>query len=64
MSPTELINYFGNQSKAAIALELKQPNISRWVAKGSIPILRQYQIESLTKGKLKPCKLGGAHASK
>lgn len=53
MKPIDVIEYFGSQEKAAKALGMKQPNISKWLTRGVVPELRQYQIEKLTRGKLK-----------
>lgn len=55
MTPQQVIEYYDTQEKAAKALDVTQQAIARWVASGSVPELRQYQIEKITKGKLK-CK--------
>lgn len=56
MKPKDVIKYYGTQQKAAEALGCKQPSISEWVKSGEVPKLRQYQIEKITKGKLK-CRI-------
>ena len=53
MKPKDVIEFFGTQEKTAKALGMAQPNISKWVKSGEVPKLRQYQIEKVTKGKLK-----------
>ena len=53
MKPKDGINHVGNQTEAAKALRVSQPAIAKWVANGNVPELRQYQIEKITKGKLK-----------
>lgn len=51
MTYDELIAHYGTQSAVAAALNLKQPSIAEW--KSGIPVLRQVQIERLTRGRLK-----------
>lgn len=53
MNPKQVIDYFGTQEKAAEALGLRQPSIAGWVGDGEIPLVRQYQIELATNGKLR-----------
>ena len=53
MKPKDVINHFGSQTEAAKELRVSQPAIAKWVANGKVPELRQYQIEKITKGKLK-----------
>lgn len=51
MTTTEAINFFGSAAALARALKIKAPSISEW---GDYPpIGRQYQIQVLTKNKLK-----------
>ncbi len=49
----ELIAFFGGQVALGEKLEIGQPAISGWVKKGEVPILRAWQIQELTKGKIK-----------
>lgn len=51
MTKTEAIEYFGNAAKIARALQLSRAAISSWPEE--IPLLRQMQLEKLTKGRLK-----------
>ncbi len=51
MTKTEAIEHFGNASAVAKALGLSRAAISGWG--DEVPLLRQMQIERLTKGKLK-----------
>ena len=53
MTPQEVIEHYETQEKAARALGVTQQAIARWVAAGEVPELRKYQIEKVTKGKLK-----------
>lgn len=59
MKPKDVIKYYGTQQKAAEALGCKQPSISEWVRNGCVPLLRQFQIEALTGGKLKADRKSG-----
>lgn len=52
MTPNQVVDFFGSQSKAARALGIEQPSIHGWVSSGSIPEVRQYQIELATSGAL------------
>ena len=56
MKASEVIEYFGSQTEAAKAIEVSIPSVWAWVANDSVPMLRQYQIEIMTKGKLKADK--------
>lgn len=51
MRKAEVISYFGGVVKTAKALGLKHPSVSGWP--DIIPEGRAYQIEKITKGKLK-----------
>ncbi|CAI0790238.1 Cro/CI family transcriptional regulator [Serratia liquefaciens] len=51
MRKAEVISYFGGVVKTAEALGLKHPSVSGWPE--IIPEGRAYQIENITKGKLK-----------
>lgn len=51
MKKVDVITYFGTQEKVAQALGIRQGCVSRWGE--TIPHLRAYQIEDLTKGALK-----------
>ncbi|QHI65490.1 Cro/CI family transcriptional regulator [Pseudomonas aeruginosa] len=50
MKMTEAITHFGSKKKLAQALGISPSAVTMWGE--SIPELRQYQIERLTKGKL------------
>ena len=45
------IKYFGNPTLLARALRIKSQSIYDWGA--DVPLLRQYQLERITNGKLK-----------
>ena len=52
MTLDEAIKVIGSRGKIAKLLGCTRQNITRWQFDG-IPMLRQYQLEELTKGKLK-----------
>jgi len=56
MSPDQVVEFFGTQSKAAKALGIVQSSISEWVIAGAVPEARQYQIELATGGALRADK--------
>lgn len=52
MKTQDVIDFFGSREKVAEALGIESvSSISHW--KEHVPLLRQYQIEVLTKGALK-----------
>jgi hypothetical protein len=51
MTTKEAVKFFGTVQKLADALNIKQPAVSQWGEYPPIP--RQYQIQVLTKNKLK-----------
>lgn len=54
MQITQVLEYFGkSQTKVALALDIAQSNVARWVKTGKIPYLRQCELQLATKGKLK-----------
>jgi hypothetical protein len=53
MTLKQLKKYYGSYYAAAIAIGITQQSITHWIRNGSIPIKRQFQIQKLTKGKLK-----------
>jgi len=53
----EAIDYFGTKSEMARALGIEPQSITLWVDDDRIPILRQYHIQVVTKGKLKADKV-------
>jgi DNA-binding transcriptional regulator YdaS (Cro superfamily) len=53
MRATEVVEFFGGQPATARALNIKPPAVARWLRNDVVPILRQYQIERVTKKKLK-----------
>lgn len=50
MTKSQAIQYFGSISALAKALGVTYEAVRQW---GQVPELRQYQIESITSGKLK-----------
>lgn len=57
MTYDEVLTHFGSQKAVADALDLSQPSISDWRRLGSIPHIRQLQLEHLTGGVLKADEL-------
>lgn len=51
MTKDKVIEHFGSAANVARALNLSRAAVSSWP--DEIPLLRQMQIEKLTKGKLK-----------
>ncbi|PHS59327.1 MAG: Cro/Cl family transcriptional regulator [Alteromonas sp.] len=51
MKKHEAISYFGSATKLANAMNIAPSAISQW--KENIPLLRAYQLERITNGKLK-----------
>lgn len=51
MKTKAAIRYFGSQAELARALGIKRASVCGWGE--TVPLARQYQIERLTKGKLK-----------
>ena len=56
MTPKQVIEHFETQENTAKALGVTQQSIAAWVKCGKVPELRKYQIEKVTKGKLKCTK--------
>lgn len=53
MSPEQVIEHYGSQANVGRALGVSQPSIWEWVQNGRVPLVRQYQIELATAGKLR-----------
>lgn len=51
MNKTAVIEYFGSASKVAAALGISKSAVSKWGV--TVPGLRAYQIERLTRGNLR-----------
>lgn len=51
MKTQEAADFFGGKKKLADALGVSASAVTQWGE--SIPVIRQYQIQVLTKGKLK-----------
>ena len=52
MSPQQVIDHFGSQTKVADALDCGQSTVAGWVEQGYVPDGRQAQIQLLTGGQL------------
>lgn len=53
MKPSDLLTIYDTQLDVAKVLNIAAASVNRWFTTGKIPLLRQYQIECITKGKLK-----------
>lgn len=53
MTLEEVIEYYGNQSKVARALHISRAALTEWKKRGYVPLVQQYRLEKITKGKLK-----------
>jgi len=53
MTFDDLIAHFGTQVAASQKLQISQPTLSNWKARGRIPPLQQVRIQHATRGKLK-----------
>lgn len=51
MTFREIIDYFGNENRTALGMNLRRATVNVWKFKG-VPLLRQYQIERLTRGEM------------
>ena len=54
MNLQDALRHFGSRNKIAQALGVSRQSITRW--RDGIPLVQQYRIEELTKGKLKRVK--------
>jgi|DEB0MinimDraft_10_1074344.scaffolds.fasta_scaffold134013_1 hypothetical protein len=59
MTYKQLIRHYGTQVNAAKAIGVTKGAVCQWQHTG-VPILRQYQVELLTNGKLKADKARAA----
>ena len=53
MTPADALGHFRTQRALAEALGLAQSSVAEWCTAGKIPLIRQQQLELLTKGELK-----------
>jgi DNA-binding transcriptional regulator YdaS (Cro superfamily) len=53
MKPEDLLAHYKNQAAIARALDVEQPSVCVWFKNGSIPPIRQLQIEEVTRGAIK-----------
>lgn len=53
MKPSELINFYGNKTKAAAGIGVSVQTIKNWEKANLIPPLMQAAIQTLTKNKLR-----------
>lgn len=51
MRTEEAVKFFGSRAELARALQIRRQSINDWGE--TVPLARQYQIERLTRGKLK-----------
>ncbi len=53
MTVDEVLDHYKTQTALARKLGITKAAVSLWAQSKKIPLLRQFQIESLTRGKLK-----------
>jgi predicted transcriptional regulator len=53
MTPNEVLAHFESQSDIADTLGITRQSVSDWFTSGVVPELRQFQLELITRGKLK-----------
>jgi DNA-binding transcriptional regulator YdaS (Cro superfamily) len=53
MKPDEAIRWAGSQRKLAELCDVTESAVSQWADRGLIPMMRAYQIESLSGGELR-----------
>jgi len=58
MKTKDAAEFFGSKSKLAMALDIYPSAITQWGEE--VPLIRQYQIQVLSKGKLKADKAKAA----
>ena len=51
MKTEDVISYFGSKANVAKALNIGRPAVTNWGE--NVPLARQFEIQVLTKGKLK-----------
>lgn len=55
MKTADVVGYFGTQEQVAAALGISQAAVSQWG--DNVPLRRAYEIEQITRGKLKAPKI-------
>jgi DNA-binding transcriptional regulator YdaS (Cro superfamily) len=63
MTPTEACTFFNSQSDLARAVGVTSQAVNKWIAQGRIPLGRQFQIQVLTRGKLRASEAHDATTS-
>lgn len=53
MTISDVVQYFGGVSDVAKALGISYQAVAQWVANDKVPEGRQWQIQAITRGKLK-----------
>jgi len=53
MKPSAAIKYYETQTALAAALQVTQPCVANWKARGKIPDDQQFKLHRLTNGALK-----------
>ena len=56
MNLDRVIEHFGGLTKTAAALSVTEQTIRNWIKAGDIPIMAQFAIQILSKGKIKADK--------
>lgn len=53
MTPADLLARWKTQLAVAVALGVSQAAVAQWVQAGKVPMRRQFQVQILTRGKLR-----------
>jgi hypothetical protein len=53
MKPKNLLQVWPTQAEIARALQITEASVSAWFKNDEVPLMRQFQVEKLTKGKLR-----------
>ena len=64
MTPDDLLKFFGTKAEIARALGIKLTSVCEWFDNDFIPELRQYQVELVSKGRLRSDKPADRRSTK
>lgn len=64
MTPDDLLKFFGTKAEIARALGPEPASVGEWFKNNSVPELRQYQVELVSKGRLRSDKPADRRSAK